>query len=129
MSNKEIFIQYVEEVMKNSEMPEGAVKYFESLKESKEKIKPPVSHLGYLILEVMKTNPKNEFTAKMLGEAMSQIGRRYISGRTASGATRALIAKGLIQKVENSKPIAYTITQLGMESKFNDPDLNVEVIE
>lgn len=129
MSNKEIFIQYVEEMMKKSEMPEEAEKYFESLKVRKEKVKPPITHLGYLIIEVMKADPEVEFTAKMLGEAISHIDQRYISGRTASGATRALISKGLIEKVTDSKPIAYTITQLGMESNFNDPELDVEVVE
>lgn len=111
MTNREIFINYVEPMM--DQAPEEAVKYFETIKNKKEKEAPEITELGYRILAAMQTDPECEFTAKMLGEAVSAIAGFEVTGRTASGGTRKLITKGYITKVEGSTPPAYVLTELG----------------
>ena len=71
MTNREVFINYVEPMM--DQAPEEAVKYFETIKNKKEKEAPEITELGYRILAAMQTDPECEFTAKMLGEAVSAI--------------------------------------------------------
>lgn len=111
MTNREAFVEFVEPMM--AEAPEDVVKYFETIKNKKDKEVPEITELGYRILAAMQTDPECEFTAKMLGEAVSAIAGFEVTGRTASGGTRKLITKGYITKVEGSTPPAYVLTEQG----------------
>ncbi len=111
MTNREVFIQYVEPMMENA--PEEVIKYFEVIKNKKDKEKVEITDLGYMILAAMQRDEDCDFTAKTLGEVITEMNGFEVTGRTASGGTRKLIKGGYIVKVEGTNPPAYILTDLG----------------
>lgn len=108
MSNKQEFIQFVEKFV--TDMPEGALKYFEAMKSAPEKEKPMFTDGGKQILKYMQetyTEGEN-VTAKVIAEGMS------ISSRSVSGAIRKLVTDGFIEKV-STDPVVYALTSKGVE--------------
>ena len=112
MSNKQEFIQFVEMVVENygKEMPEGAQKYFEVMKNVPEKEKPMFTDGGKQILKYLKDNHNvgEALAAKIIAEGM------MISSRSVSGSIRKLVTDGFVEKV-STDPVLYALTDKGNE--------------
>ena len=125
MTNREIFIEYVKPIMETDNAPDEALAYFETIRNKKEKEVAEITPLGFEILRAMQTEDiGTEFTAKELGEIASGLTGMEISGRKASGGTRKLIKSGHIEKVANSIPPKYVLTELG-----NSVEITCEPVE
>ena len=112
MTNKEIFIQEIEELVNTSchRLSEGARAYFEQLKATPEKEKVPFTENGAKVLIWMQENYEsynNILKAKEIGDGL------FCSSRTVSGAMRKLITDGYVNKTEGT-PTCYSLTELGM---------------
>ena len=110
MSNKQEFIEFVESVLTNYAIPEGAKKYFDTLKAVQEKEKPLFTDNGKLILNYLKENASvgEAITAKKIAEGLE------VSSRTVSGAIRKLVSDGFVEKV-STDPVLYSLTEKGAE--------------
>ena len=112
MSNKQEFIQFVEMVVENygKEMPEGAQKSFEAMKNVPEKEKPMFTDGGKQILKYLKDNHSvgEALAAKTIAEGM------MISSRSVSGSIRKLVTDGFVEKV-STDPVLYALTDKGNE--------------
>lgn len=106
MSNKQEFIQFVEKFV--ADMPEGAQKYFETMKSIPEKEKPMFTDGGKQILKYMQDNHEvgDVITAKVIAEGMG------IGSRSVSGAIRKLVTDGFMEKV-GTDPVTYMMTEKG----------------
>lgn len=112
MTNKEIFISEIEELVSTSchRLSEGARAYFEQLKAIPEKEKAPFTENGAKVLIWMQENYEsynNILKAKEIGDGL------FCSSRTVSGAMRKLITDGYVSKTEGT-PTCYSLTELGM---------------
>lgn len=115
MTNKELFIQEIEEILTDRAntfgtdgLSEGARAYFESLKVTKEK--PPFTENGAKVLSWMQehyTEYNNILKAKEIGDGL------FCSSRTVSGSLRKLIDDGYVSKTEGT-PTCYSLTDKGM---------------
>ena len=115
MTNKELFIQEIEEILEdrsktfgNDGLSEGARAYFESLKVTKEK--PPFTENGAKVLSWMQEHYmeyNNILKAKEIGDGL------FCSSRTVSGSLRKLIDDGYVSKTEGT-PTCYSLTDKGM---------------
>lgn len=112
MSNKQEFIQFVENVVQefNVEMPENAQKYFDAMKNVPEKEKPMFTDGGKQILKYLKDNHSvgEALAAKTIAEGM------MISSRSVSGSIRKLVTDGFVEKV-STDPVLYALTDKGNE--------------
>ena len=120
MTNKEMFIQEVEELIRAEQdiFSEGARAYFEQLKATTEKEKPPFTENGAKVLIWMQENYEsynNILKAKEIGDGL------FCSSRTVSGAMRKLITDGYISKTEGT-PTCYSLTDLGMAVEVVMPE-------
>jgi DNA-binding MarR family transcriptional regulator len=117
MTNKEMFIQEVEELLADRRktfgedgLSEGARAYFETLKATPEKEKAPFTENGAKVLIWMQENYEsynNILKAKEIGDGL------FCSSRTVSGAMRKLVTDGYVSKTEGT-PTCYSLTELGM---------------
>ena len=112
MTNKEMFIQEVEELIRAEQdiFSDGARAYFEQLKATPEKEKVPFTESGAKVLIWMQENYEsynNILKAKEIGDGL------FCSSRTVSGAMRKLITDGYVSKTEGT-PTCYSLTELGM---------------
>lgn len=117
MTNKELFIKEMEELIDSSdiELSEKAMEFFNQLKEGK------VSTTGFTengkkILTYMQENYEkhnNTFKSKEIGEGL------FLSGRSVSGSMRKLVTDGYVEKI-SINPIAYGLTDLGKDYKFDN---------
>ena len=112
MTNKEQFIQEIEELVNTSchRLSEGARAYFEQLKATPEKEKVPFTENGAKVLIWMQENYEsynNILKAKEIGDGL------FCSSRTVSGAMRKLITDGYVSKTEGT-PTCYSLTELGI---------------
>lgn len=122
MTNKEMFIQEIEELLADrcktfgaDGLSEGARAYFEQLKATPEKEKAPFTENGARILIWMQENYdhyNNILKAKEIAEGMFSINGTPITSRTVSGAIRKLITDGYVSKTAGT-PVCYSITDLG----------------
>ena len=125
MTNKEIFIGEVEELLRHDPHcigPEGLL-YFEQLKSIPEKEKPPFTENGAKVLRWMQENYSkynNILKAKEVGEGL------FCSSRAVSGAMRKLITDGYVTKI-NGTPVCYSLTDLGMTVEI--PEMVAETEE
>ena len=120
MTNKEVFIQTVEELFDThaTEIPDVAWSYFEQLKATAEKEKPPFTENGAKVLIWMQENYEsynNILKAKEIGDGL------FCSSRTVSGAMRKLITDGYASKTEGT-PTCYSLTDLGMTVEVVMPE-------
>lgn len=117
MTNKEIFIEEIEELLADRRqtfgddgLSEGARAYLEQLKAMPEKEKAPFTENGAKVLIWMQENYEsynNILKAKEIGDGL------FCSSRTVSGAMRKLITDGYVSKTEGT-PTCYSLTELGM---------------
>lgn len=112
MTNKEIFIHTVEQLIAHSKdmIPTEAIEYFNQLKATPEKEKAPFTENGAKVLIWMQENYEsynNILKAKEIGDGL------FCSSRTVSGAMRKLITDGYVSKTEGT-PTCYSLTELGM---------------
>ena len=117
MTNKEMFIQEIEELLTDhcktfgeDGLSDGARAYFEQLKAIPEKEKAPFTENGAKVLIWMQENYEsynNILKAKEIGDGL------FCSSRTVSGAMRELIADKYVSKTEGT-PTCYSLTELGM---------------
>lgn len=129
MTNKEIFIQEVEELIRAEQdiFSDGARAYFEQLKATPEKEKAPFTENGAKVLIWMQENYEsynNILKAKEIGDGL------FCSSRTVSGAMRKLVTDGYVSKTEGT-PTCYSLTELGMgvtvvipEKKLKEEELD-----
>jgi DNA-binding MarR family transcriptional regulator len=108
MSNKQEFIQFVEQFV--ADMPEGAQKYFDAMKNVPEKEKPMFTDGGKQILKYLKDNHSvgEALAAKTIAEGM------MISSRSVSGSIRKLVTDGFVEKV-STDPVLYALSDKGNE--------------
>ena len=111
MTNREIFIATVEQLIANSKdmIPSEALEYFQSLKATPEKEKPPFTENGAKVLQWMQENYasfNNILKAKDIGDGL------FCSSRTVSGAIRKLITDGFVSKTSGT-PVCYSLTDSG----------------
>ena len=112
MTNKEIFIHTVEQLIAHSKdmIPTEAIEYLNQLKATPEKEKAPFTENGAKVLIWMQENYEsynNILKAKEIGDGL------FCSSRTVSGAMRKLITDGYVSKTEGT-PTCYSLTELGM---------------
>ena len=138
MTNKEKFIQEIEELLADrcktfgsDGLSEDAHAYFQMLKNTPEKEKPPFTENGAKVLIWMQENYSsynNILKAKEIAEGMFAINGIPITSRTVSGAIRKLITDGYVSKIAGT-PVCYSLTDLGKtvtvivpESKSKDEE-------
>jgi predicted transcriptional regulator len=119
MSNQELFVREIEEILNNYNitLSENANKYFQILKVSKNE-KPKFTENGKVILKYLQDNKdtyNNIFSAKSIGEGLS------ISSKGVSGALRKLVNDGYVDKAGNS-PVCYSINQKGIEVNIEEEE-------
>lgn len=129
MTNKEMFIQEIEELLADrcktfgeDGLSEGARAYFEQLKATPEKEKPPFTENGAKVLIWMQENYEsynNILKAKEIGDGL------FCSSRTVSGAMRKLITDGYVSKTEGT-PTCYSLTELGMSVTVVIPEKKIK---
>ena len=117
MTNREIFIQEIEELVRKSciVLSEGANVYFESLKTVQDKEKPLFTENGARVLIWMQENYDNYnniLKSKEIAEGMFAINGVPVTSRTVSGAMRKLITDGYVSKTAGT-PVCYSVTDLG----------------
>lgn len=125
MTNKEVFIQEIEELLADhcktfgeDGLSEGARAYFEQLKAAPEKEKAPFTENGAKVLIWMQENYSsynNILKAKEIGDGL------FCSSRTVSGAMRKLVTDGYVSKTAGT-PICYSLTDLGMTVEVVIPE-------
>lgn len=104
MTTKEKFISEIETILATNPISEEAMSFFNELKSSA----PIVTEKGINILSyVQKQSMDYIFTAKMLAEQID------MNTRSISGTIRKLITDGFLEKVGNSSPLTYKITESG----------------
>lgn len=111
MTNKEIFIHTVEELIAHSKdmVPQEALDYLNDLKAIPEKEKAPFTENGAKILTWMQENYakyNNTLKSKDIAEGL------FCSSRTVSGAIRKLVTDGYVEKV-GANPVCYSLTEIG----------------
>lgn len=126
MTNKEMFIQEIEELIRAEQdiFSEGARAYFEQLKATPEKEKAPFTENGARILIWMQENYEhynNVLKAKEIAEGMFVINGVPITSRGVSGAIRKLITDGYVEKIAGT-PVCYSLTDAGKEVEVIIPE-------
>lgn len=121
MTNKQLFIKEIENLLHEEPdfFSEDALAYFEQLKATQEKEKPPFTENGAKVLEYMQQHHQecnNIFKAKDIGEGLF-----LPSSRTVSGAMRKLITDGYVDKIAGN-PVCYTLTPVGMDIQVIYPE-------
>lgn len=108
MSKKEEFINYIEQLINEDEMSEGAKTYWKAFKEGKTaKEKSQFTENGKTILNYMKTiDDDNPLKAKDIAEAIG------LSARSVSGSMRSLVNGGYVESLD-TEPKKYLITEIG----------------
>ena len=117
MTNKEAFIQEIEELLRAERdlLSDAAVAYFEQLKATPEKEKVPFTENGARVLIWMQENYdryNNVLKAKEIAEGMFAINGTPITSRTVSGAIRKLVTDGYVSKIAGT-PVCYSLTDNG----------------
>ena len=115
MSKKEEFIEYVEKLINEEEMSNGAKEFWEALKSIKENEKPTFTDNGKLIMKYLQELPEGSpmMKAKEIAEGM------FISSRAVSGAMRKLVTDGFVEKV-GQDPVMYILTEKGKNINIED---------
>lgn len=125
MTNKELFIAELEAYISHETtipFSEGAWEYFQSLKNTPEKEKPPFTENGAKVLIWMQENYEsynNILKAKEIGEGL------FCSSRTVSGAIRKLITDGYVSKTAGT-PVCYSLTEAGKAVEVIMPEKKEE---
>ena len=125
MTNKELFITELEAYISHETtipFSDGAWEYFQSLKNTPEKEKPPFTENGAKVLIWMQENYEsynNILKAKEIGEGL------FCSSRTVSGAIRKLIADGYVSKTAGT-PVCYSLTEAGKAVEVIMPEKKEE---
>lgn len=121
MTNKEIFIKEVENTIKDC--PDffslEALEYFETLKNTTEKVKAPFTENGAKALEYMQNNYdscNNIFKAKDIAEGLF-----LASSRSVSGSLRKLVTDGYVIKIDGT-PACYSLTETGKTCEIIFPE-------
>lgn len=117
MTNKEVFIEKIEKLLKDcpdffgqDESAEKALVYFEELKTNKKSNAKDITENGLKILQFMQENHSkynNIFKAKEIGEGL------FMSGRSVSGSMRKLVSDNFVVK-EGKDPVTYSLTEHGL---------------
>jgi DNA-binding MarR family transcriptional regulator len=110
MSKKQEFIDFIEELIKNSnkEIPENVKTYWEAFCSKEENEKPMFTDDGKMILKCMQDNHEKTqlWKAKDIAEEL------FVSSRKVSGAIRKLVNDGFVEKLAK-EPVVYELTEKG----------------
>lgn len=118
MKGKNDFIDYVKTIVKEEELTEEALKFWNYFKENKDVEKPLFTENGKKIFIFLKNNlDKDLWKAKEIADQMG------ISSRAVSGAIRKLVSDGFVEKV-SVDPIIYTLTELGKNYNIEESENN-----
>jgi predicted transcriptional regulator len=114
MTKKQEFINYIENLIKDKEMPENVKIYWDTLKSEKvQKDKPMFTDNGKIVLDYMQKNAAaGSWSAKSIAEGV------LMSGRGVSGTLRKLVTDGFVEKLSED-PIIYALTTKGKEIEIN----------
>lgn len=115
MTNKELFIEYVEAAFDVLEPGDDVREFFSSFKS--EPVAPSFTENGYPIFEWMRNNANtynNIFTSKCIAEGLG------CSSRSVSGAIRKLVSDGWVLK-SDGKPATYSISEAGLAYTMDAP--------
>lgn len=120
MTNKEIFIKEVEDTIRDCPdfFSMEALEYFNTLKATTEKEKPPFTENGAKVLIWMQENHasyNNVLRAKEIGDGL------FCSSRTVSGALRKLVIDGYVDKIAGT-PTCYSLTEKGQTVEVIMPE-------
>ena len=107
MSKKQEFIDFIENLLKDTTIPENISQYWEAFKGETEKEKPLFTDNGKLILKFLQ-----EHTETVMWKARDIAEQMVSSSRTISGGMRKLVTDGYVEKIEGS-PVVYSITEKG----------------
>lgn len=120
MTNKEAFIEVVQELFNEKDLVEYlhddetkakmVLNYFEGLKDGKpDKLPVDITDNGKIILKYMQDNMSkcsNLFTSKSIAEGL------FMSSRSVSGSMRKLISSGYVEKM-GGNPSTYAVSAEG----------------
>lgn len=112
MSKKQIFIEFIKEMMNELNITEEAMSedarvYWKAFQMTEEVEKPIFTDNGKLILKFLQDNSETSmWKSKDIAEGL------FISSRTVSGAMRKLVSDGYVEKV-GKDPTIYNITEKG----------------
>lgn len=120
MTDRQKFIQEIETLLGNqpTALSEGALKYFEELKNGKASV-GGMTDTGLKILLWLQQNTSGTqeyFSAKVIGEGL------FIPARSVSGSTRKLITDGYLVKA-GTNPVTYALTPLGATVSANESEV------
>lgn len=113
MSKKQIFVNFIEKVMKEAgigsdQMPEDARLYWDAFRGvGEDGEKPLFTDNGKLILKFLQEHQETPmWKARDIAEGL------FISSRAVSGAMRKLVTDGFVEKV-GQDPVIYSLTENG----------------
>lgn len=110
MTKKEAFIQYVEQLMSETQVviSDDVMEYWEALKNKQEKVKPLITENGRRILDYLKENfeEKDFYYAKEIAAGLG------INPKAVAGAMRKLVENGFVEKL-GQDPASYALTEKG----------------
>ena len=113
MSKKQIFINFVEQIMGDAgvspaDMPEDARLYWDAFRGvGEDGEKPLFTDNGKLILSFLQEHQEIPmWKARDIAEGL------FISSRAVSGAMRKLVSDGFVEKV-GQDPVIYSLTEKG----------------
>ena len=106
--NKEKFIEFIDEIFKEKEIPEEIITYWNEFKNPKVINGSPLTKGGKHILMYLRTLPGDSFPIKtsQIAEALT------ITGRSVSGSIRKLVTDGYVEKI-TEEPVSYSLTDAG----------------
>jgi len=121
MSNKEKFIQLVNEVIFNGPADYSGLEDWEDICDfwstfCTTKVAPKITENGIKVLKFMQENEiqyNNVFKAKDIGEGL------FVSSKSVSGSMQKLIKEGFCEKIGGS-PVCYKITDLGRNEQLEE---------
>lgn len=108
MKGKDDFIQYVESFLKEEDLSEDGLKFWNALKITEDEDKPLFTENGEKIFMFLKNQEQENWKSKEIADELG------ISSRGVSGAMRKLVTDGFVDKLGNS-PVIYTLSNKGKE--------------
>lgn len=103
---KQLFIDTVEKLFNENEIPQEALDFFADYKKGSASNKKEITEKGITIIKALR-EVNDWITASSLGEKID------VSGRSVSGTMRKLVLDGYVNKMDGS-PASYKISDKGM---------------
>ena len=115
MSKKQVFIDYVQDLMNMANAPamsEEAKIYWDAFCLVEEVDKPLFTDNGKMILKFLQDNQKETmWKARDIAEGL------FINSRAVPGTMRKLVTEGYVEKI-GQDPVVYTLTEKGKNKEI-----------